>query len=345
MNKRKGYFYPNSAKKKPEDSNPYSFFLMEGIQKEFDILNSKTPSKTGFYDFVKYLRKIDFLFVNWIENLPDKRYGVWQSFLFLFLITLKKFFGFKLIWVMHNKVSHSKKNYRIKKIIYKNLIRKSDLIFTHSTEGERIIKKVDPGNKKVIFIHHPVRQRKNTIQCAKKEYDLLIWGNITPYKGIREFVEFLNENQQKTNVYRILIAGKFLSDTYFESINKFSLENLFIDNSFIDEDYLDTLIQKSKIILFTYKTDSVLSSGALMKTLEHHSLILGPDYAAFADLEKEGVIFTYKNYPDLFEKVKQLLKPSFDSSYIFSKQEYFTENHSWENSIATINQIINNTFK
>ncbi|NJO67965.1 MAG: hypothetical protein HC830_00620 [Bacteroidetes bacterium] len=72
-----------------------------------------------------------------------------------------------------------------------------------------------------------------------------------------------------------------------------------IENRFVNNDELKDLISKARCVLFSYNSDSVLSSGALMDTIGMGGFVIGPYKGAFKDLSKSGRVSTYKNYNQL----------------------------------------------
>ena len=245
--------------------------------------------------------KTNIFYFNWIENLPDRKFGELQSLLFFLFIALAKIFKKKITWTMHNKISHSKTNIYLKKTIIKQLLKHSDIIITHSKEG------VDYGHEiykksNIVFFPHPVlsSEIKNIDKPSNNiEYDIIIWGLMSPYKGVLEFLKYLFENNIVK--YKIIIVGKFVSDDYYKNVLKYKTDNIQIINNFITKKELNTYIESSKITLFTYQNSSVLSSGVLIDTLAQLTNIVGPNTGSFKDLKDENLVIAYNNFDELLE--------------------------------------------
>jgi beta-1,4-mannosyltransferase len=331
------YLSPINSREQ-KTTNPYTYNLCEALLENFIVVNSERPPKYGILNIMRYLHKIDIVYFNWIEEIPRKQFGIFQT-LFLFVILI--FFrikGIKVIWTLHNKKSHWKKRKKITKLIYLQMLRRSDLIITHAREGLKLVK--DPS--KAYFIHHPVREIKyKRSRNEIPESDLLIWGSISPYKGIVEFIEFL-ENRGLLNAYNLLIAGKISSE---ELSHKFkvwesSFPKLLVFNEFLPEESIMACINSAKIVLFTYHSDSVLSSGALMDTLSQKAFIIGPDTGAFKDLAELGIIDTYQNFTDLLERIDRILNTQHydpDRKKAISK---FLMDNTWENFSKRLKYLI-----
>jgi len=209
---------------------------------------------------------------------------------------------------MHNKISHSKANLKLKEYIFKKLLRLSDLVITHSGEG---IIYADTLVKKhcIVYFPHPVLDSE-VAHCEQagtpKIYDVVIWGMMAPYKGLLEFLKYLYDH--KINRFRILIAGKFVSEEYYREVSRYKSEHIIIRDQFVQKAELSSLIGQANATLFTYRGTSVLSSGVLMDTLTYRSAIIAPHVGAFKDLSEDGLLFTYTGFDQLvilLDRLKQ----------------------------------------
>jgi glycosyltransferase involved in cell wall biosynthesis len=304
---KKAYIYPISARDKHLGQyNPYLDDFMDAMGKYLVFINRNDPSNSGILNITKYFFKIDFIFLNWIENIPDRKGGMLQTYFLLALLSAAKWFGIRIVWTMHNKLSHSPTKMKVKEKIFKSLLKHSDLILSHSSAGIDFGKELMPGSEsKIIYLPHPLKDRRSPHE-PEKEFDILIWGTIAPYKGIHDFLEFLYKKQIETK-YRIHIVGKISDANYSTLMESYANNNIIIENRFIEDEILAQLIGKSKIILFTYSKSSILSSGVLMDSLGYGGRIAGPDVGAFKDLEREGIVETYHHFDELIAKLDSIL--------------------------------------
>jgi len=292
---RKVFLYPIG------EEASMSFYIrnsMNCLSGDFEFINRRSPSDLGIFNLIKYIFKVDYLFLNWVEDLPDKRGGVIQSVFFILSVYLSKLLRVKILWVLHNKESHYSTNRLLKAFLFKFLIRKSNYILTHSREGLNYLDQYPAARKRsTMYCPHPL-EKKFIQQRKDPSIDFLIWGSIIPYKGIDKFLELLYEFKLE-NRYRIVIAGKVQSSGYEELISGYCNESIRLDNRFIPENELIRYLENTKTVLFTYVGNSVLSSGALMESLSFGVNILAPEVGAFRDTKDEGIIDTYKDYNEL----------------------------------------------
>jgi beta-1,4-mannosyltransferase len=321
--KQKAYIFPNSNRNQSLIHNPYIDDFNDAFAEYFNILNAEKKSNAGFFDVLKFAFQIKYLFLNWIEDLPDKKLGNLQALFYLLLYPILKIRGVKIVFTLHNKAPHSVKGNAVKLKLFAFTIRRADFILTHASDGvELALNKRKATKAKPIFFHHPVTCKGSTATKDKK-YDFLIWGTIAEYKGIDKFLDFYCKSEF-AGKYKILIKGKIPNKEYKNKIMQYASEDIHIEDAFIDFEKLYELFEESRFILFTYQSDSVLSSGALMDSLCSSSNIIGPNCGAFKDLEKDNVILTFNNYIDIFDVIKEL-----DSGKLQQNKNAFIKNHQW----------------
>lgn len=325
--KIRAYIYPLTSRLKTGVYNPYLDNFIKANQSHIGFENRNSPSGTGIFDILKYIHKVDFVFLNWVENLPDKKGGLVQYFFFLVFLKFKKILRIKIIWTLHNKISHTSDNYSKKKRIFLSLLKSSDIIITHSREGIPFAEShYKNSSSKIFYFPHPLDFNESVLN-EQKLYDILIWGTIASYKGIDKFLEFFTDAGLDEK-YKMLIAGKIIDKGYAENIRKFESKNISINDQFIGKEELGELIRLSRIVLFTYSGESVLSSGALMDSVSHKACVVGPDSGAFSDLGEMGLIKTYNSFTELPGIINEIVKGGYTPQY--DNLESFIKSHTWE---------------
>lgn len=321
------YLYPITGRYNSGVSNPYIDHLAESLSGPYQIVNRNFPSSKGIMDVVKYLKNTDILYLNWIENLPDRHGGYFQSLFFFLLCGYCRITRKKIVWTLHNKRSHSGNNRFLKNLLFRYMLVRSDLVITHAEEGLELV----PGRTGKVFIPHPVTMSGSPVPSQEeKAYDIIIWGTIALYKGVDTFLRFLKDEGVLDN-YRILVAGKVLEPGLLEFLEDLSgsCKNLTLINQFVPDPELARLIGETGVILFTYHSTSVLSSGALMDSLRYNANILGPHTGAFLDLAGANLIRTFKDYQDLLDQIELLKKKEYREPFRAECKRKFLEEHAW----------------
>lgn len=332
------YLFPRTSRGTNTTNNPYLQNFIRSVSGKIIFLNEKKPTNKGIFNLVFYLHKIDYLFLNWIEDLPDKKFGFLQFLFFYLILIFKKPLGVKIVWTLHNKISHSPKNRITKKMLFFSLLKRSDIILTHAREGTELVEQLYPlSSKKVFYFPHPIIPLSDKKIVTPKKYDILIWGSIAPYKGIQDFLGFLTKEGQEAR-FRLLVVGKAVSDSFYKQLKKYENDHIIIRNEFVTKEELATLINESKIVLFTYSGESVLSSGALIDSIAHYACIVGPNVGAFKEMAEIGIISAFNDFDELLDILND-----FDSDPCITRDERisdFIKNHTWEKFGMAFQQVL-----
>ncbi|NOX48188.1 MAG: hypothetical protein GXO89_14545, partial [Chlorobi bacterium] len=133
---KKIYIFPTSSRDENLGLyNPYIDDLIWSLGRYYDFVNKDKPSSSGIFDLLKYLGKTDYVFFNWIEKLPENKGGSIQTLFLFSLFPILKLLNIKVIWLMHNKLAHTKEHLFLKKAIFRKMLRKACCVITHSSEG------------------------------------------------------------------------------------------------------------------------------------------------------------------------------------------------------------------
>ncbi len=318
------YLYPNNTEANAISQNPYINDLKNSLNNHFNVVNQK-KSKIGIFNILNYITKIDFIYLNWIEELQFRKFGVLQAIFFLFLIPIFKIFKIKIIWTIHNKKAHIINTSQINNFLIKIMMKHSDFIISHSKDGANYINLFN--NREISNIKvfpHPVKKNDILRNDNLKKNDILIWGSIIEYKGILEFIIEFNKRKELAD-RKVKIIGKIVDINYKKKLLDNITPKIELIDEFIENEDLINQIISSKHIIFPYKVESVLSSGSLAFSIPFFVNIIGPNIGSFKDLEEDELITTYNDFDHLFEIINN------DQSRINIAllQNYLDEN-SWD---------------
>ena len=319
------YIYPTYTPSRDKSGNLYIKYFHDAFHKDksFNVLN-----RLWQLGIASLLFNIDakVFIIQWVDLIPGKRFGKIQFILFLFLISLIDIMGKHIIWILHNKHAHKGKS---KLVDYgmSFMAKKADKVFAHSKEGVTFFDtKYSRYAGKCSYVPHPVYS--STIYPSQEtKYDYIIWGSIDKRKNILEFLR-ASKKMPYFNDKRILLCGRCASKEYDEAINKEKGVNVTYINRFISDEELIDYISKSCYILFTYNAESMLSSGALIYSLNFCKPIIGPNVGSFAD--EKDIVNTYNHFDEI-----PFLNIKFDKEACLS---YLKEN-TWDklpNRIMTL---------
>lgn len=318
------FLYPKVDYQANESPNPYIHDFELAIR-QHNTISNKGLLKTGVFELFSHLTRSDIYIFHWIENLKNKRFGKIQVLFFVAFLHLSKVLGKKKVFVLHNKYAHDTKKNFWTDLTFHLMMKHGDLILTHSKEGIAFGKQYFPQYAhKIKYFVHPIKSPLQPTARTSKQYDLLIWGSIYPYKGILEFLQFIKK--QSPN-YKILILGRCFDTAYKKKLEACLTDQIHFEDKFLSIEELAKLAGQTKFILFTYHAKSVLSSGSLMDSIRMGATVLGPECGAFKDLKAYPFIQTYEHFEDILEKIKsydQLEKGTAEELTAFCKQ------NNWE---------------
>ncbi|RYY98297.1 MAG: glycosyltransferase family 1 protein [Chitinophagaceae bacterium] len=278
--------------------------LRNCLNRHYQVINNGT--RLGMADLLIKLPRYDRVYFNWIEDVPDRRFGYLQIPLLLTVLICCKLSGKKVIWFVHNNLSHYKTNRLAKQVVRQLMRRFADVTLSHSRELD--------GREALHNLHcvdHPVEQAQLLPLPARPEWDLLIWGTVSPYKGVDRFAAYAAHQPALQNL-RVHIAGRFASPVLEERIRSTAPGGWKIPGKTVSDEELTSLFRRSRYVLFCYAPGSVLSSAALCRSLSHGTTVIGPHTGCFKELSELGLIHTYRSFdelPALIAKLNAMKEP------------------------------------
>ena len=339
---KKGYKYFFSPQPTAQKKNEYIDHFYATLSKRAHVVNYRKKAISISADYLRYSMQADVMILNWPEDILHLRFGIIQFLISFIVLTFFKLKGGKIVWICHNKESHNKQ-YKWLRIITRSFFtRISNAIIVLSKDAISHFLKI---KHKVYFLNHPVYQNPELINqnTTDAPTDVLIWGNISPYKGLNEFIDSYRKHK---NTFGVKIIGH--ADKKYLEIIKLKAKDLNIDitDKFLSPDELIYFFKRSKIILFTYGDRDTFSSGALIHSLSSNKIIIGPAIGNFLDLNQSGACFVYEDFTNLFIIIERLLEDQNYYEFELTKarkgiRSYYDLN-SWEQFIDRFLQIINN---
>ena len=257
------------------------------------------PSRNPLLSLFRQGRGADCYVFHWIENVPNYKHGLIQSFLAWLLICKIKLGRAKIVWFLHNKSPHSGRHRRLSRAIMRMMAAASDLIVTHSREGVGFMAERYPHRlHKVVFLDHPTKNRLCAIEdSGDLDCDLLIWGTVAPYKNVDKFLDYASKEMPEC---RVRVIGR-CNDSLREKLLEYENERIVIEPRSVSFEELGDIVSRSRYVLVPYSSETLLSSGTLMDSLSLGAKVIGPDTGSFADykIERRVVVRTYSDYGDI----------------------------------------------
>jgi glycosyltransferase involved in cell wall biosynthesis len=250
------------------------------------------------------------LHYHWLE-FQDLRsmMGMPWKLLCLFLF---KLFGGSLVWTVHNLEPHDQKWLSAHLKMHQWMSKRSDIIHVHcSSSIESVSTKFEISKDKIRVHPHPLYpvkevERDTSIDFINSNFNttidkntplLLLFGNISKYKGIEEVLDIIENERIDT---QILIAGPIKKgQEELGRILKYrsnSMANVFLISQFIDDEVIPYFFGATDLCLFNYR--KILTSGVVTMAMSYKKSIIAPNLGCISELG------TYSNV-QLFSSEKE----------------------------------------
>lgn len=311
------YIYPTYTPNRDKSGNLYIKYFHEAFNKDSNYSVVNRFWEIGITSLLFNI-DADIFIIQWVDLIPFKRLGKMQFAVFLSIIGLIHLLKNKqIVWIMHNKRAHNGDS-KLVDFGMKFIAKYANVVITHSSDGVDFFNShFSQFRGKCYYLPHPV-YTSELFDTTTIEWDYIIWGGISPRKRVAEFLQYA-KNEKFFRNKKILVCGRCSDINYDNKIKGLLWPDVTYDNRFISDVELRQLISKSRCILFTYNTDSLLSSGALIYSLNFCKPIIGPRSGNFLDLN--GIVSCYNEFKDIPK-----LQIHFGKKNV---REYLTDN-TWE---------------
>jgi beta-1,4-mannosyltransferase len=264
----------------------------------------------------RYLWKADVVHLNWFEDVKGLskwrifRFFLRQTFRLLLMVLIRK----KIVWTMHNKVSHTERYRFYNKILVYMLTKFTAAIVVHSyisrdflmsEFGVKIEKTKYVPHPNYIDVYGPVQERPE--QVLENHLTISFIGTLKPYKNIELLIEVAREFANKNICFQI--TGKPLNAEYAESLKELTanLPKVTLDFAFVKDEDLAGLLANADVMVFPYDLKSSLNSGSVFLAFSYRKTVICPAIGSLLDFRNQDAFFTYK-YIDPASHMQELKK-------------------------------------
>lgn len=290
---------------------------------------------------------------NWLENITEKdnlKSKIVEK-IYLFFPKVAHFLGKKVVWTMHNTISHHCCNVlRTKKFLY-NWIKQMDLIVVHCNESKKyLIDVYKYDENKICLVPHGKYEQNminiNKLSKLKENYNIkneiiyMYLGKIDDYKNIPLLITAFEKLNLKNA--KLLICGSFSNriseEIKFEIENHKYKENVILDNRFIPEEEISTLLKIADVLVLPYDKTSMQNSGTAILAISNGVPFIIPEFGYIKDIKDLPFVYSYdyKEENEHFDKLSKKIKffyDNFDKSTLneISKEElkFSEKNLDW----------------
>jgi beta-1,4-mannosyltransferase len=332
-------------------NNPYQRLLAEALEKKgHTIIPHKPEPPLYLIKFILKNGKPDIIHLHWMHPFLIRKSFIktfMASALFILEIIILKMMGVKIIWTVHNIVSHKRIHSKVETGAHKILLRLYDHVIHLGRASLNIMHDMNLVSGKMTNKHH-ITPHGNYVDCYKNEiskatartllgidpdaFVLLCFGTIKPYKGIEIFIKALQEISEQ-NIF-LLIAGHPEDKLAERQISQYCDHDKRIKTflHFIPDHDIQVFMNAADIVVLPYS--DTLNSGVAVLAMSFGKPVIAPNIGSIPEVidKQGGVLFEPKDKNSLVSAIKKSITLDLESmsQYNFEKAGRF----DW-NSIAS----------
>lgn len=331
----KKVFVSPAAQKGKGYSNPFFIHLKKELSRFYRVLDPDNKGvKSQSLALFEASVKADVFILSFVETIPFHRFGIIQTYIALLSLEIMRWRKKKVVFILHNPKPHNGEN-AFTDLLTNKLFSVSSLVVTHTSNTTEIARE---KGKNVLQMNHPVEFPDKGIPSLAQNptRDILIWGEILPYKGVAEFLSL--EGIQSSGLH-IEILGRSKDAALAQTIQRLiaGKESLSWQNRRPDMNEVEQAVGQSRYVLFPYLKGSISGSGVLLDTLLMGGNCIGPDEGAFRELANLGLCRVYHDENELLDILNQ------DWKVDRQGLESFMRDNSWEQYVNRILSSISTT--
>lgn len=289
--------------------NPYQSLLADALESE----RVKVVFPQGYRRILPLFRAVkdnscDILHLHWLDPYTKGKKWLTQfiySLKFLIDIFWLRCCGIKVIWTVHNQLTHDSKFSKLDLWTRRILCRLVDRIIFHNYDSLNMIAQeynfhhskaevIPIGNYRKIY-----RPAIEKLQ-AKKELDLpldsriyLNQGVLRPYKGIEKLLQAWQQHQQQFKQDILLIVGKPINEEYGLRITQLANEisGVKLHPYYIRDDQMHLFFSAADLAILPF--EKILTSSSVVLAMSYGKPVIAPKLGGISETLGEANSLLY----------------------------------------------------
>lgn len=304
--------------------NPYQKALANALLKEDIMVDFGTVS--FLFSTLRSCRnhwKPNILHLHWLDSLllaNNRAKLIFRSSTFLGELLIIKLLGIKIVWTVHNLISHEGEFSSLELIFTKLVARMSSKIIVHSSSAKKEVTGAYGVKDSLMIViphgnyisYYPNKISKNLarkkLKLGEKEIVFLFFGQIRSYKGVSELISTFKKLTSLRA--KLLIVGKPYNKEIAHDVLKRCRgnKNIITYLKYISDDEVQIYMNAANIVVLPYK--DVLTSGAIILAMSFAKPVIAPAMGCIPDVvdEKGGWLYEPTDKRGLLKAMQQSLK-------------------------------------
>ncbi|MGB2925472.1 MAG: glycosyltransferase [Limnothrix sp.] len=289
--------------------NPYQTLLADSLEKQLISVDFCHGYRRVFPIYRQWrIDRESVLHLHWLnpylkgENVLVK---LIYCLKFLVDIALIKASKTKIVWTVHNLVSHNAKFPRLEKWTKQFFLKSVDHVIVHSEAAkESVVQAYELNDEKISVVPHghyrdvylpAIAQAEAREQLGLSPNGLLFlnFGMLRPYKGVEKLLEIWCSQHQLLAEAQLLIAGKALDSDYGKELAEQAAcaKNIRLNDEFVDNEKIHLYFSAADIVALPF--NQILTSGSLLLAMSYGKPIIAPRSPSIEETLRGATDFLY----------------------------------------------------
>jgi len=299
-------------------SNPYQKLLYDALQVAGVTCSGMQGSEFTFRWLWSNRSTYKYIHFHWLFGIYDPEntgLTVKKAGIFLAKIIFARILGYKVIWTVHNIVSHEPTNIKRELALRKFTSWMVNHVIVHCNYAkEKILSDWKLNKNKVTVIphgsylgHYPNeitrRDARQKLSINSDSFTFLFFGMLRNYKGIKQLVASFKKLKQQLPEIRLLVAGSPFNNVIQGEIETLAqTEGISLYLRYIPDDEVQIFFNASDVIVLPYQ--NILTSGGVILALSFGKPVIVPAIGCIPELINDEIGFTYVDKAELFSAMR-----------------------------------------
>ena len=296
--------------------NPYQYLLAKELRSQSYNISDYISFSSNYRRVFPLFRAVKdnsatVLHLHWLT--PYLKGETWLTRLLYSLklvidLGLTRLAGIKLIWTIHNHLSHNTQFPKLELWLRKSITKLADEIIVHNYSNAEYLQQTgqinSQTNSKLTVIPHghyrdvyppgiSQGEARAKLNLTTDGFLYLNLGMIRPYKGIENLLQVWQSNQIIFQSHTLLIAGKPINESYQTHITTLTTKanQIIFQPHFIPSEKIHLYFSAADVIVLPFS--NILTSGSLILAMSYHKPIIAPRQGGIAETLKNADSLLY----------------------------------------------------
>lgn len=281
----------------PVYKNPYQHLLTSALR-DCGVIVEHLDTMPGANWLLRERYRVQVLHLHWLYGLYMSRLTTPLRYAsFLGRLNLAKRLGYRIVWTAHNILPHRQPFPPMHHWARRFVMDWADAVISHCQYGRSELLRLFPSQTPVYVVPHGnyagvhamtlsrVAARES-LAIAEGAFVYLLLGNISPYKGIDDFIDAFRSVAAADDV--ALIAGRNRDPGLVTKLQALSAEDgrIRVHAGFIAEDAMQHYVRAADVMVASFK--AVLTSGSVILGMTYGLPIVAPARGCLPELVTPG---------------------------------------------------------